>query len=214
MTNGVRRLLLLRHGRTAWNHERRAQGHADISLDDVGRAQADAVAPLVAALSPVVLWSSDLARARETAEAVSRVTGLSVTVDARLREYDLGERTAMTMPEYAAAFPDEYTAFRQGRYEVVPGGESTAAVVARFTGALRDVLASLEPGECGVVVGHGAALKVSLIALLGWPDALAASIAGLDNCTWAEVEDSGSGGTLRLVAYGRGVDFASVEGVG
>ena len=52
-----RRLVLLRHGQTAWNAEGRAQGHLDIGLDDLGRAQAAAVAPAVAALRPDVLWS-------------------------------------------------------------------------------------------------------------------------------------------------------------
>ena len=65
----------------------------------------------------------------------------------------------MTMPEYAASFPDEYAAFRQGRYEVVPGGESTATVTARVTAVLREALAALAPGECGVVVSHGGASR-------------------------------------------------------
>ena len=62
-----RRLVLLRHGQTAWNAEKRAQGHADIPLDAVGRRQAEKVAPLIAAYSPSLLVSSDLARARQTA---------------------------------------------------------------------------------------------------------------------------------------------------
>ena len=62
-----RRLVLVRHGQTAWNAEGRAQGHADVSLDDVGRTQAETMAPVVAAYDPVALVSSDLARARETA---------------------------------------------------------------------------------------------------------------------------------------------------
>ena len=74
-------------------------------LDEVGRAQAAAVAPELAALRPVALWTSDLARARETAAYVEAATGLTAVVDARLREYDLGERTGMTMPEYAASPP-------------------------------------------------------------------------------------------------------------
>ena len=207
MPDAARRLILLRHGRTAWNAERRAQGHTDVCLDELGRAQAAAVAPTLAELQPATLRTSDLARARETVAPVEAATGLTALSDARLREYDLGERTGMTMPEYAAAFPDEYAAFRQGRYEVVPGGESTAAVVTRVTAALRDALAGLAAGECGVVVSHGGALKVSLLSLLGWPGELAAALRGLDNCAWAEVDDSGGGGALRLVAYNRTTGF-------
>jgi glucosyl-3-phosphoglycerate phosphatase len=214
MADASRRLVLLRHGRTAWNHERRAQGHRDVPLDDVGRAQANTVATALAALSPVVVRSSDLRRARQTADPLGAMAGPDVSTDERLREYDLGERTGLTMPEYAASFPDEYAAFRLGRYDVVPGGETTAAVVARCTAALREVLAGLGPGDCAVVVGHGAALKVSLIALLGWPGELAASLRGLDNCGWAEVVQSDERGPLRLTAYNRRADFASRAGVG
>jgi broad specificity phosphatase PhoE len=213
-----RRLVLLRHGRTAWNAERRAQGHADVGLDDLGRSQAAAVAPSLAALRPVLLWSSDLARARQTGEAVAAAAGLELRLDARLREYHLGERTGLTMAEYAAAHPAEHAAFRSGRYDVVPGGEDTPAVVARVTAAVTDALAVLLPGECGVLVGHGAALKVSLVALLGWPAEAASTVRALDNCGWVELHDSGPDGALRLAAYNRVVagrpDFATHEGVG
>lgn len=198
-----RRLVLLRHGQTAWNAERRGQGHADVELDDTGHEQARTVAPYVAAMRPMLLWSSDLARARQTAEYAAKETDLELRLDDRLREYDLGERTGLTMAEYAAAHPDEYRDFRAGRYDVVPGGETTPQVVARVTACIRDAVAALEPGECGVLVGHGGALKVSVLALLGWPDGAAAMLQALDNCGWAELRDSGVGGRLRLAAYNR-----------
>lgn len=213
-----RRLVLLRHGQTAWNVERRAQGHSDVEIDATGHAQAAAVAPYVAAMGPTLLWSSDLARARRTADYVAAATGLTLRVDARLREFHLGTRTGMTMEEYAAAHPEEYRAFRAGRYDVVPGGESSPEVVARVTAAVRDALAELRPAECGVLVGHGGALKVSVLALLGWPDGAAATLQGLDNCGWAELHDTGERGRLRLAAYNRvaprAPDFATDEGVG
>jgi len=208
--DAARRLVLLRHGRTAWNDERRAQGHTDVPLDDVGHAQAAAAAPVIAALGPVAVWTSDLARARQTAAYVEKATGRTAVADPRLREYDLGERTGMTMPEYAASFPDEYAAFRRGRYEVVPGGESTAAVTARVAAVLREALAALGAGECGVVVSHGGALKVSLVDLLGWPGELVATVRGLDNCGWAMLEDTGAGRALRLAAYNRVANFETV----
>ncbi|WP_426245280.1 histidine phosphatase family protein [Nocardioides sp. LHG3406-4] len=200
----TRTLLLLRHGRTAWNNEQRAQGHADIGLDDVGVAQARAVAPVLAALRPAFVVSSDLARACDTAREVASASGLTASADPRLREFDLGERTGMTMPEYAAAHPDEYAAFRAGAYDVVPAGESLGDVLARFLPALDDAFARLRAGETGIVVAHGAALKVAVLAWLGWPESLAASLRGLDNCRWAAVDDSGQGGSRRLVSYNAG----------
>ena len=103
-----RRLVLLRHGRTAWNATGRAQGHADVELDEVGHAQAAAVAPWIAGWEPAELWSSDLARARQTAAYVEKETGLVATLDARLREYDVGERTGLTMAEFADQHPDDH----------------------------------------------------------------------------------------------------------
>jgi probable phosphoglycerate mutase len=198
-----RRLLLLRHGQTAWNAERRAQGHSDVPLDETGHEQARTVAPYVAAMRPALLWSSDLARARQTAEYVAKECDLEPRLDARLREYHLGERTGLTMAEYAEAHPEEYRLFRTGRYDVVPGGETTPEVLARVTACVRDAVTALEPGECGVLVGHGGALKVSLLALLGWPEGASATLQALDNCGWAELHDSGASGRLRLAAYNR-----------
>src|SRR4051812_41766969 len=86
----TRRLVLLRHGQTEWNSLGRAQGHADISLDATGHARAAAAAPYLAAMRPVRLWSSDLARAQETAAYVADAAGLTVETDPRLREYDVG----------------------------------------------------------------------------------------------------------------------------
>ena len=215
---GSRRLVLLRHGQTAWNAERRAQGHADVELDDTGRAQAAAVAPYVAAMRPRYVWSSDLARARETGACVAAEAGLELRLDDRLREYHLGERTGITMAEYAAAHPDEYRAYRAGRYDVVARRRDDRPGRGPRRDCVRDAMAALEPGECGVLVGHGAALKVSLLAILGWPDGLAATLEALHNCCWAELRDSGVDGGLRLSAYNRRAegdpDFASPDTVG
>ena len=211
-----RTLVLLRHGRTSWNQERRAQGHSDVELDDTGHAQAAAVAPYLAALTPVLLWSSDLARARQTAEYVAKEAPVSLRLDPRLREFDLGERTGLTMTEFAEAYPEEYREFRAGHYDVVPGGEARAAVVARVTACVDDALAALAPGECGVLVGHGGALKVSVLELLGWSEGAAAGLQALDNCGWGVIEDSGVDGRLRLAAWNRSTapDFVSAPGVG
>jgi probable phosphoglycerate mutase len=100
----------------------------------------------------------------------------------------------------------------------VPGGETTSQVVARVGECVRDAWGALGPGECGVLVSHGGALKVSLLAILGWPAELAATLEALHNCCWAELRDSGVEGRVRLSAYNRravqGADFASPNGVG
>jgi glucosyl-3-phosphoglycerate phosphatase len=210
-----RSLVLLRHGQTSWNLEGRAQGHSDVELDDTGHAQAAAVAPYLAGLAPALLWSSDLARARQTAEYVAKEAPVGLRLDPRLREFDLGERTGLTMTEFADAYPEEYRQFRAGHYDVVPGGEAHADVVARVTACVEDALAALSPGECGVVVSHGGSLKVSVLELLGWSEGAAASLQALDNCGWAAITDNGVDGRLRLAAWNRTApDFVSAPRVG
>ena len=78
-TVGSRRLVLLRHGRTAWNLEGRAQGHSDVTLDDTGRGPGGRGRAVPRPAAPAALWSSDLARARETASYVEAATGLVAT---------------------------------------------------------------------------------------------------------------------------------------
>ncbi len=205
-------LVLLRHGRTEWNLVGRAQGHADVPLDAVGRAQAAAVAPLIARLRPARLWSSDLARAAETASYLAEATGLAVEHDARLREFAVGERQGLTFAEALERFPHLATN-DPGAHPLagIPGVEDDDEVRARMAPALEDCLAALEPGRTGVVVTHGAALRLGLVAVLGWDEALSRALTVLHNCHWACVEVSFDGVRRRLASYGVG-DFASVEG--
>ena len=199
----TRRLVLLRHGRTAWNHARRVQGQQDAELDETGHAQALAVAPVMAALQPTLLWASDLSRARDTALAVAAATGLEPTYDARLREFALGEREGLTHDEYAAADAEEYAAFRRGHLDSARGSEPTPAVRQRMRAVLGELLAALGPEETGVAVSHGAAVRVATGAMLGWPDEQFHSLRGLDNCGWVVLEDHPEVDGLHLAAYNR-----------
>ncbi len=88
-------------------------------------------------------------------------------------------------------------------------------VVARVTACVDAALAALSPGDCGVLVGHGGSLKVSVLELLGWSEGAAAGLQALDNCGWAVLEDSGVDRRLRLAAWNRTApDFVSAPGVG
>jgi glucosyl-3-phosphoglycerate phosphatase len=210
-----RRLVLLRHGRTAWNAVGRAQGHADVEIDDLGHEQAALVAPwLAATFTPTVLWSSDLARARQTAAYVEKETGLDAREDPRLREYDVGDRTGLTLREFAERWPEEHAAWREGRHDAVPGAEGRADVAARIVPACRELLASAAPGETAVAVTHGAALKVATVDLVGWDAAVGETLRGVDNCAVVVLQEGAPGAALRLVAYNAGPGFASSGAVG
>ena len=143
----MRRLVLLRHGRTEWNHTGRAQGHADVPLDELGEAQARAVAPVLAALDPVALWSSDLARAAGTAAFVATEARLEPRLDPRLREYDVGpNRQGLTREQYASAHPAEHAALAAGVVGSIPGRESASDVMGRMLPALTSYVDMLADG--------------------------------------------------------------------
>jgi glucosyl-3-phosphoglycerate phosphatase len=199
----AKRLLLLRHGQTAWNAERRIQGQLDAELDDTGHRQAAEAAVVVAALEPAALWSSDSVRARQTAAYVAKETGLEPAYDARLREYYLAERQGLTHEEYAALAPEEFAAFRSGDFDVVPGGETAVEVSGRMSAAVLELLASIGPGDTAVAVSHGAAIRDAVPGLLGWPVTRRAALHGLDNCGWVELDQPAPGAPLRLSAYNR-----------
>ncbi len=190
---------MLRHGRTAWNAEGRAQGQEDVGLDDLGRDQAETAAAALAAYEPAVLVSSDLARARQTAAMLEKATGLTAVEDPRLREYDTGARTGLTAAEYAAQTrdgappPDGHTLLD------VPGAESVDSVAARMVPALEEALDRLQPGETGVVVTHGAAMRIGVTGLLGLEPQHYSAFGSIRNCAWIELTERG--GRLRLTAY-------------
>ncbi len=196
-----RRLVLVRHGQTAWNVQGRAQGHADVGLDEVGRSQAEAMAPVLAELEPALLTSSDLTRARETAAFLEKATGLSAIEDPRLREYDVGERTGMTREEFAAHLGvDASMSWDVHAHVDVPGAETAEDVAARIVPAVREALDRLEAGETALVVTHGASLRIALVGLLGWPVEGADSLETVSNCAWATVVEHAAG-RLRLASY-------------
>jgi broad specificity phosphatase PhoE len=183
-----KRLVLVRHGRTEWNRVGRAQGFADIPLDDVGRMQAANAAQQLAAYEPSFLWSSDLIRALETAEAIAAATGLEIEVDERLREFDVGVRQGLTFGEFEAAYPDIFARFRAGEHIDVPGAETAAQVSERMVALLRDAAAKVGEGETGILVGHGASLRTGLLAFFRAPDHLREMLAGMSNGAWAVLE--------------------------
>lgn len=187
-----RRLVILRHGRTEWNAQRRYQGQADPPLDQVGRAQALQAAALVAEMAPDLLLSSDLQRARATAEKVASLTGLDLHIDKRLRERHLGHWEGLTRDEVEARFPDEFADWAAGRDVTRRGGESRQQVADRAV----DLVDGLPEVELVVLVSHGATAMCLTAALLGLPQT--PSVLGpLANCHWTELRDDGHGWNLR-----------------
>ena len=99
-------LLLVRHGETDWNRDRRFQGHADPPLNETGREQANALAEELAGEEIELVYTSDLQRARETAQIVGARLGAGVVPLPALREIDVGEWQGLTWPEIEQRFPE------------------------------------------------------------------------------------------------------------
>ncbi len=162
-----RRLVLWRHGRTAWNLEHRFQGQTDVPLDEVGVRQAESAAGLLMALRPQLIVSSDLGRARNTAQALADRTGLSVATDVRLRETDGGTWEGRRREELLVEDPETYRAWLAGE-PVRPGGdgEGRQQVGERVMAAIDDVMRDTAAGRTAVVVTHGGAARAVLAPLL------------------------------------------------
>ncbi len=151
-------LILIRHGETTWNRERRMQGQTDTPLSDLGRAQAAAVGQRLATHPIAAIYSSDLARAWDTAAAIAQASGRKVVSEPRLRECTFGVFEGLTYPEMAQRYPAEHARFvlREDDY-AVPGGESPRQFYERSLACLEDIAAA-HPGACTVVVTHGLVL--------------------------------------------------------
>lgn len=162
-------LILVRHGRTAFNAEGRYQGSIDTDLDDTGLAQA---AGLHAALPPDidVLLSSPLRRARQTAEAIAVARALPLGLAAEFRERGAGVLEGLTLPEVQVRHPDLWArrVLRQWQ-EGPPGGESIRDVFHRVGRGL-DALRRAHAGRCVVLVAHGFVSKAIRATVLGRTD--------------------------------------------
>jgi broad specificity phosphatase PhoE len=165
-------VVLLRHGETAWNLEHRFQGQHDTDLTAGGHAQAlaagDALAGALAGLDVRVV-SSDLARARQTAEAVAGALAVPVVVDPRLREIAAGRWQGLLQPEIEALDPAGFAAWRAGDDVRLGGAERPGESGDRVREAVTDHAGGLAVGQCLVAVGHGASIRAGLAALLGQP---------------------------------------------
>lgn len=151
-------LILIRHGETEWNRERRMQGQTNTPLSDLGRAQAAAVGQRLANHPFAALYSSDLQRAWDTAAAIARASGRTIISQPRLRERTFGILEGMTNAEMAQRHPAEHARFelRDPDY-TVPGGESPRQFFARSLACLEEI-AAVHAGECVIVVTHGLVL--------------------------------------------------------
>lgn len=150
------RILAIRHGETAWNVDTRIQGHLDIPLNATGRRQAERLARALAAGDTIhAIYSSDLQRAFDTAQAIAAATGAPLAAHSGLRERGFGVFEGKTYLEIEQTWPEESLHWRRRTPHWAPqGGESLLQVRERITRTLHE-LAAQHPGQQIVLVAHG-----------------------------------------------------------
>jgi probable phosphoglycerate mutase len=200
----IRRLIMLRHGQTEFNAGSRMQGQLDSQLSELGRAQAIAAAEVLGKLQPLLIVSSDLHRAYDTAIRLGERTGLPIRVDPRLRETHLGDWQGLTHTEVDTQAPGARLAWREDATWAPHGGESRLDVAARSVPLVTELVFG-EPEWGGpqhadrpvVLVAHGGLIAALSAALLRLPVTNWPVLGGMGNASWVQLsghsDDSGAG---------------------
>ncbi len=163
-------IYLVRHGETEWNRDRRFQGQLDVPLSMVGREQAEAVAHWLAR-QPVhftAIYTSDLKRASQTAQAIGDRLGITPQPVTALREIHVGEWQGLSVDEVEAGYPGQINEWADKIDSfTLPGGENIPQVQERVFAFYRKVAQEHE-GEAIILVSHGAALAALIAAIHNW----------------------------------------------
>jgi probable phosphoglycerate mutase len=164
----VRRIVFLaRHGETEWNRAGRWQGHTDVELNETGHGQARALAEALRAHAVQRIHTSDLLRAKQTAETVAAVLGVTdLVVDRALRERSFGIFEGLTREECQVRHPDLWARYRANPRDVPPGAESHEVLAARMHQAVLRASAHEAEGPV-LIVSHGGSIRALLSQLTG-----------------------------------------------
>jgi broad specificity phosphatase PhoE len=162
----VTTLLLARHGESDWNRARRWQGFADRPLTDRGRAQAEELAERLADIALDAIYSSDLARARETAAVVGRAQGLEPVAVPELREVNVGSWEGLTREEAETRFPAGFRRWQDGGTGW-DDGETYGEMSGRVLAAIERI-AQRHAGGRVLIVAHGGPIRAIHAAALGF----------------------------------------------
>lgn len=184
------RVLLVRHGETTWNRERRIQGWSPTALNERGREQVAALTDTLTDQYDVHrIFASDLRRTRETAEPIARAIGLDVTFDERWRERNFGECQGLKYEEFTEQYP-QLSVATAGRdaIDVKPeDGETLREMYNRNVAAWEDVTAQTASGETSLVVTHGGPIALLLGHLKGLGPAASLNEHRQANCAINEI---------------------------
>ncbi|MDP6295025.1 MAG: histidine phosphatase family protein [SAR324 cluster bacterium] len=160
-------IILIRHGETEWNSQKRMQGHSNSNLSEVGRGQIQELGELMKNVSFDHIYSSDSLRARQTAEAITQYSGHTLQFDQRIREKNLGVFEGLTSTEAKERHPEIYRLFKTaGANYVIDEGESTQQLLERALEFIEEIRLR-HPQERVVMVTHGGVVRVLMKHALG-----------------------------------------------
>jgi broad specificity phosphatase PhoE len=182
----TRKVVILRHGRTTWNAERRFQGQENPPLDNVGIEQAKRAADILNHINFNKIVASDLQRAVITAEVVAEKSKQQVGQNIGFRETNCGSWQGRTWPEIFAEDPETLTLWSTSG-DVRPGGtgETRTEVAQRFVTAVAQELDQVPLGGTLLVVTHGGAARAGISELLQLPRDNWGALGVLTNCAWS-----------------------------
>ena len=190
-------VILVRHGVTDWNRQGLIQGWTDTPLSETGRRQAARAAEALAGRAIGRVASSDLTRARETAELIARPHGLDVATHRELREYHCGEWEGRPFREVREADAERFRAWFDDPESMIPGGESMAGALRRAAPILPALMDGLAPAAARVIVARGGINRLLAAHLIDMPLASARRFA-LDNGSISVLEPFAGGWTVAL----------------
>lgn len=165
------RLLLVRHGQSIWNDEKRVQGQQDIPLSDEGRKQAIALGKRLKGFQIQACFSSPLKRAMETAELILKASGNSIPITTmpELMERNFGDWEGKSIDNLQSLFAEEFSQWLTAhQIPAPPNGESIDELMRRVKQGLDQILASVKEGNV-LVVGHSGSVKATICILFQLP---------------------------------------------
>lgn len=161
------KLLLTRHGQTDWNIAGRYQGQSDIPLNQTGWSQAEGLAKRLSTEKIHAIYSSDLSRAKDTAQAIAKFHQLEIQTDSHWRELSFGDWEGMNYKEMSAHSPNVFSKWMiDPQHTSTPNGETLYELSKRVTSAF-DEIKNKHKDQTVLVVSHSGALQALLAILLG-----------------------------------------------
>ena len=187
-------LTVIRHGQTPWNVEGRYQGQLDPPLNENGRRQAQDTARALAQANITAIYSSDLARAHQTAAALAQLTGLPVELDPRLREIHQGHWQGVLIDDIRARWPAQLHGWETDPWQhCPPGGETLPQLQARLLAAVNHITAR-HPTDGVAIFTHKLPIALLKIHFHGHPAAAIWSLLPA-NGAWEIFETTSTTGT-------------------